>query len=96
MEAHYLGLKWIMEHDKSNDFNLGSNQGFTVLEMIDALKKVSGREVPYIIDGRREGDPAVLVASNEKATTVLGWNPTHSGIEQILSDAWNWENNRKY
>ena len=95
-EAHYLGLKWIMEHDSSNNFNLGSNQGFTVLEMIEALKKVSDAEVPYEIAGRREGDPAVLVASNEKAKTVLGWNPVNSEIEQILRDAWNWEKHRKY
>lgn len=95
-EAHYLGLKWIMEHDKSNDFNLGSNQGFTVFEMIEALKKVSGIEVPYVIADRREGDPPVLVSSNEKAKTVLGWNPVHSEIEKILQDAWNWENKRRY
>lgn len=95
-EAHFLGLKWIMEKDASNDFNLGSNQGFTVLEMIKALEKVSGTVVPYEIADRREGDPAVLVASNEKAKSVLGWIPKHSEIEQILQDAWNWENNRKY
>lgn len=95
-EAHFLGLKWIMEKDASNDFNLGSNQGFTVLEMIKALEKVSGTVVPYKIADRREGDPAVLVASNEKAKSVLGWIPKHSEIEQILQDAWNWENNRKY
>lgn len=95
-EAHFLGLKWIMEHDASNDFNLGSNQGFTVLEMIEALKKVAGMEVPYIIAGRREGDPAILVASNEKAKSVLGWNPKHSGIEEILRDAWNWAKEKKY
>lgn len=95
-EAHYLGLKWMMKQDASNDFNLGSNQGFTVLEMIEALKKVTGADVPYVISDRREGDPAVLVASNKKAKTVLGWNPKHSEIEQILRDAWNWEKNRKY
>lgn len=95
-EAHYLGLNWIMEHNASNDFNLGSNQGFTVLEMIQALSRVSGEDVPYEITGRREGDPAALVASNEKAKTVLGWKPVHSDIESILLDAWNWEKNRKY
>lgn len=95
-EAHFLGLKWIMENSKSNDFNLGSNKGFTVLEMIKALEKVSDTEVPFEIAGRREGDPAILVASNEKAKSVLGWNPKHSEIEQILRDAWNWEKNRKY
>ena len=95
-EAHYLGLKWIMDNNSSNHFNLGSNRGFTVLEMIEALKRVTGKDVPYEIAGRREGDPPVLVASNEKAREVLNWNPQYSAIEDILSDAWNWENNRKY
>ena len=95
-EAHYLGLKWIMENERSNHFNLGSSQGFTVLEMIEALKKVTGRNVPYEIAGRREGDPPVLVASNEKAREILDWNPIYSDIENILIDAWNWEEKRKY
>lgn len=95
-DAHYRGLLWIMEHHCSNDFNLGSSRGFTVLEMIEALKKVSGKEVPYEISGRREGDPAALVASNEKARRVLGWEPVHSSIEEILRDAWNWEEHRRY
>lgn len=64
--------------------------------MIKALEKVTGKPVPYKLAGRREGDPAVLVASNEKARKLLGWEPVHSGIEEILTDAWNWENNRKY
>ncbi len=95
-EAHYLGMKYIMENDKSDCFNLGSSRGFTVFEMIKALGKVAGTEVPYEISGRREGDPAVLVASNEKARKMLGWNPVNSEIETILADAWNWEKNRKY
>lgn len=95
-EAHYLGMKYIMENDRSEDFNLGSSQGFTVLEMIHALQRVSGEEVPYEIAARREGDPAVLVASNEKAKKLLGWNPVNSEIETILADAWNWEKNRRY
>lgn len=95
-EAHYLGLKYIMEHDCSDCFNLGSNKGFTVMEMIKALEKVSGKPIPYKLAGRREGDPAVLIASNKKAREILNWDPVHSGIEEILTDAWNWENNRRY
>ena len=95
-QAHILGLDWIMKNKQSNSFNLGSNQGFTVLEMIRALEKVSGKDVPFKIAGRREGDPPVLVASNEKARSVLGWEALHSGIEEILCDAWNWENSRRY
>lgn len=95
-EAHWLGLKYIMDNDCSDCFNLGSNTGFTVFEMIRALEKVTGRSVPYAIAPRREGDPASLVASNTKAKELLGWEPIHSGIEEILRDAWNWENSRKY
>lgn len=95
-KAHYLGLKWMMEHDASGDFNLGSSSGFTVLEMIEELKKVSGMEVPYVLAERREGDPPVLVASSQKARNILGWEPSNSGIEQILRDAWEWEKKRRY
>jgi len=95
-EAHYLGLKYIMDNDCSDCFNLGSNTGFTVLEMIHTLEKVIGKSVPHVLNGRREGDPDTLVASNEKAMRVLGWKAEHSGIEEILSDVWNWESNRRY
>ena len=95
-QAHWLGLRHILAGNPSDCFNLGSGDGFTVLEMIDALSRVSGKPVPHVLAGRREGDPAVLVASSEKAMRVLGWKPEHSSIEEILSDAWNWEMNRKY
>ena len=95
-DAHYRGLDYIMRTGCSEHFNLGSNQGFTVLEMIRALEQVSGKRVPYEIAPRRDGDPEALVAANDKAKEVLGWVPEHSGIEEILLDAWNWENNRRY
>lgn len=95
-EAHWLGLQYLLDRGGSDCFNLGSSAGFTVLEMIRALEAVMGREVPHVLAGRREGDPASLVASNEKARHVLGWEPQHSGIEEILSDAWAWEQNRRY
>lgn len=95
-QAHILGLKYIMENDCSADFNLGSSTGFTVLEMIQALEKVTGLTVPFETAERRGGDPAALVASNEKARRLLGWEPVHSGIEEILLDAWNWESRRRY
>lgn len=95
-QAHWLGLRYIMERDCSECFNLGSNSGFSVLEMIVELQRVSGRPVPYHIGARREGDPAALVASNEKAKALLGWESAHSGIAEILRDAWNWEIKRRY
>lgn len=95
-EAHFLGLQYIIENDTSVDFNLGSNTGFTIFEMIEALQKIAGKGIPYEIADRREGDPAILVASNEKAKEILGWKLKHSSIDNILRDAWNWEMKRKY
>lgn len=95
-DAHLLGLKYIQKNNCSDSFNLGSGEGFTVLEMIKALEDVTGNNVPYEIEGRRAGDPPVLVASNKKASEILGWEPKHSDIAEILEDAWNWESNRKY
>lgn len=95
-DAHYRGLMYLMQDGKSEHFNLGSNQGFTVLEMIRSLEQVTGKQVPYQIAARRDGDPEALVASNEKAREILGWVPEHSGITEILTDAWNWENSRRY
>lgn len=95
-EAHWLGLDYIMKNDCSEDFNLGSGEGFTVLEMIRALERVADRTVPYEVAGRREGDPAVLVASSDKARKLLGWEASHSSISEILADAWRWEENRRY
>ena len=67
-----------------------------MLEMVKALREVSGIEAPYEVSGRREGDPAVLVASSGKAKRILHWEAKHSGIHEILRDAWNWENHRRY
>lgn len=94
--AHYLGLRYIMEHNVSEQFNLGSENGFTVLEIIRAFEKVAGIPVPYAMAGRRAGDPAVLVAGNEKAKTLLGWTPEKSRLETILTDAYQWELKRTY
>ncbi len=95
-EAHWLGLQYIMENNTSDVFNLGSGKGFSVLEMIRSLEEIAGKRPRYTISARREGDPAVLVASNEKAKRVLGWEPKNSDIHTILNDAWQWENNRRY
>jgi len=95
-EAHYLGLQYIMEHNISENFNLGSSDGFSVLDLIRTFEKISGQKIPYDIVGRRAGDPAVLVASNAKAKELLGWDPKRSDLETILNDAWHWEQHRKY
>lgn len=95
-EAHYLGLKYIMQHNVTEDFNLGSSEGFSVLEIINAVEKITGEKVSTEIAERRDGDPAILVASNEKAKKILGWKPIYSDITRIITDAWTWENNKRY
>ena len=94
--AHYLGMKYIISTGKSECFNLGSGSGFSVFELIDALKEISGIDINYEVSARRQGDPAVLLASNEKAKKILNWEPQFSEIKKILNDAWNWETERKY
>ncbi len=95
-EAHYLGLKYLLNGNTSDSFNLGSNRGYSVLEMTDALSKIMGKTVPCIFADRREGDPKILLASNRKAKEILNWEAKHSGIDEILKDALNWEKNRRY
>ena len=70
-------------------FNLGNGVGFTVKEVIDVTRKVTGHPIPAEICPRRAGDPAQLVASSEKAKTVLGWKPQYAELDTIVSSAWN-------
>jgi UDP-glucose 4-epimerase len=88
--AHLLALKYLQNGGESNFFNLGSSQGFSVKEMIETAKAVTGIDIPVKIGPRRAGDPSVLIASSKKAKSVLGWNPTRTSVEQIVRDAWNW------
>jgi UDP-glucose 4-epimerase len=90
INAHLLALTYLNNGGKSDIFNLGSNQGFSVKEMIDAARKVTGKEIPEKTGERRAGDPSTLVASSEKASSVLGWKPTRTSVEIIIQDAWNW------
>jgi UDP-glucose-4-epimerase len=94
-DAHYRGLLYIMEHNVSEAFNMGSNNGFTVLEIINECEKITGRKIKYKVLGRRSGDPASLVASNEKVKKTLGWEPKND-ISAIIRDAWYWETNKLY
>ena len=71
-------------------FNLGSGEGFSVREVIDVCRDVTGHEIPEHVAPRRAGDPAVLVASSERAVAELGWTPTRTDLRTIVSDAWNY------
>ena len=90
IEAHLLALDYLKQGGESSIFNLGSSQGFSVKEIIETAKKVTKRDIPAKVGERRPGDPAVLIASSEKAKKILGWNPTRTSIERIMEDAWRW------
>ena len=85
-QAHALAL----EVKKSDFFNLGIGGGVSVLEVIDACKKVTGKDIPVVKQPRRPGDPPRLIASAGKAQEVLGWRPQFDRIEDIVSSAWSW------
>ncbi|MBT3786202.1 UDP-glucose 4-epimerase, partial [bacterium] len=89
-EAHLLTLEWMMEHDASNDFNLGNGKGFTVKEVIDVARRVTNREIQTRETHRRDGDAESLIGSSEKAKAVLGWIPKIDSLEEIVSSAWRW------
>ena len=88
--AHMLGLEKLVD-GRTGVLNLGNGRGFSVLEVIRAAKKVTGLEIAYRVGDRRSGDPAVLVASSEKAERVLGWKRLYPAIEEIIRDAYIWK-----
>lgn len=88
--AHILALNHLMSDGASDVFNLGSNSGYSVLEMIEAAREVTGHEIPVVIGERRAGDPALLIASSEKAKKVLNWTPQHTNVKEIIASAWKW------
>ncbi|MFP7446489.1 UDP-glucose 4-epimerase GalE [Bacillus sp. MMSF_3328] len=90
INAHLLALQYLQNGGKSEIINLGSGQGFSVKEMIEAVREVTGHEIPDKVVPRRSGDPSTLIASSQKAKTVLGWNPQRTSIKQIIEDAWSW------
>ena len=92
-QAHILAVKYLMDGGKSDVFNLGNGVGFTVKEVIETARKVTGHPIPAVISPRRGGDPAKLIASSEKAKSILGWKPEHADLEEIIATAWKWHKN---
>lgn len=90
ISAHLQALDYLQKGGSSDVFNLGSNEGFSVKEMIETARQVTGRDIPEQRGERRPGDPARLIASSEKAKKVLGWEPKRTDVENIIRDAWNW------
>ena len=87
--AHIKALNYLREGNESNIFNLGSGNGFTVKEMIEAAKEATGEEIKVVIE-KTLGDPAKLVASSQKAKEILGWTPEFDDVKKMIGDAWNW------
>ena len=92
-QAHILALDYLLAGGENNVFNLGNGVGFTVKEVIDVTRKVTGHPIPAEICPRRGGDRAQLVASSEKAKTVVGWKPQYAELDTIVSSAWTWHKN---
>ena len=81
--------KYLKENNPSEIFNLGSGNGFSVKEVIDVAREVTNCDIPAEVVDRREGDPAILVASSIKIKEKLGWNPQKTNLHEIIKDAWN-------
>ena len=92
-QAHILAVQYLNNGGESDIFNLGNGVGYSVREVIETARKVTGHPIPATETSRRAGDPARLVASSEKAKSVLGWKPVHDSLEEIISSAWNWHKN---
>lgn len=90
VDAHVLGLKWLQAGKESTVFCLGSGNGFSVREVIEASQNVTNRAVPIIEGERRPGDAACLVSGSKRAVEVLGWTPKRSDLSTMITDAWRW------
>lgn len=93
--AHILAIEFLINGGDSGTFNLGSNHGYSVNEVIETAAKVTGQQVPFTYAARRPGDPATLVADASLAKKVLGWQPQHTELAQIIAHAWAWEQTAK-
>ncbi len=89
-KAHVLALQHLLKGGASRVYNLGSENGFSVRQIIDSAKKITGVDFTVVEEARRAGDPAVLIASSAKIRQELGWQPEHSSVEEVMATAWNW------
>ncbi|MEM9582324.1 MAG: UDP-glucose 4-epimerase GalE [Pseudomonadota bacterium] len=96
VDAHVLGLKWLMDGKGSAAFNLGTGSGFSVREVIDNSRSITNQQVPIIEGARRPGDCTKLVSGSDAARDQLGWTPKRSTMEAMVSDAWRWHQNGHY
>ncbi len=95
-EVHILALEYLLQGGKSVILNCGYGHGYSVKEVIETAKKVTGIDIPVEEKERRPGDPPILVASNQKAKNILGFSPHFDDLTYIIKTAWEWEKNRRY
>jgi UDP-glucose-4-epimerase GalE len=93
-EAHVLAVEALLAGGASDQFNVGTGAGHSVLEMVRGVEEVTGRKVPYTIGARREGDSPALVANADKLRRALGWQPRYTDLRDIISSAWEFERKR--
>jgi UDP-glucose 4-epimerase len=89
-DAHIKAVEYLMDKDRSDSFNLGNGIGHSVREVVNAVKKISGRDFEVIEADRREGDPPVLISDYRKAEEILGWRPQYADINAIVETAYRW------
>jgi len=89
-DAHVLAVDRLRSGGDSAVYNLGSGNGYSVKQVIDIARAVTGHAIPAVIEPRRAGDPAVLIASSNRARTELGWSPKRDNLEKIIASAWSW------
>ena len=94
-DAHIKALEKLFKTNESGIYNLGNGKGFSVKEVIEKAKKVTGKDFKVEIEARRSGDPSTLIASSEKAIKELGWKPKFNTIDKIIETAWNWHKDHK-
>jgi len=92
--AHVLGLEYLLRGGKTDFFNLGNGNGFSVKDIIETARALTGREIKAVECDRRPGDPPMLVGSAEKAKQILGWSPQYANIQDIIAHAWQWHQQR--
>lgn len=94
-KAHFLALEYLSKENESTVINLGTGNGYSVKEIINSAREITGKDIKIEIAGRRAGDPAVLVADNSRAESLLGWKPEYD-LQDILKSAWKWHLDPKF
>ena len=94
-DAHIKALEKLFKTNESGIYNLGNGKGFSVKEVIEKAKKVTGKDFKVEIEASRNGDPSTLIASSEKAIKELGWKPKFNTLDKIIETAWNWHKDHK-